>query len=124
MSTTSNFIQSLFARCYLYSSVFRIHGLAMFLNPRLKDRISSNKVNFRTKVISWIKEECGQELELLSTEVVGKQFLICSTLRSLYHILFQRYTRLYQSVINLFLIGTASYLKTKQAMSLNLWIML
>ena len=33
----------------------------MFLDPRFKDRIASDKVVFRMKVASWIKEECGQE---------------------------------------------------------------
>uniref|UniRef100_A0A915DJT9 HAT C-terminal dimerisation domain-containing protein n=1 Tax=Ditylenchus dipsaci TaxID=166011 RepID=A0A915DJT9_9BILA len=35
----------------------KIYGLALFLDPRFKDRIATKKVEFHAKLVSWIKEE-------------------------------------------------------------------
>ena len=51
--------------------VYRIHGFAMFLDARFKDRIASNKVEFRAKVSLWIKEECGQEDDVSIDDETG-----------------------------------------------------
>uniref|UniRef100_A0A915DA32 Uncharacterized protein n=1 Tax=Ditylenchus dipsaci TaxID=166011 RepID=A0A915DA32_9BILA len=35
--------------------------MAMFLDPRFKDKIVLNKVEFRTRVAIWIREQCRQD---------------------------------------------------------------
>uniref|UniRef100_A0A914E4G0 HAT C-terminal dimerisation domain-containing protein n=1 Tax=Acrobeloides nanus TaxID=290746 RepID=A0A914E4G0_9BILA len=42
----------------------KIHGLVIFLDPRFKDRIASNKIEFNANMTSWIQEECEQEADV------------------------------------------------------------
>uniref|UniRef100_A0A915DNH4 Uncharacterized protein n=1 Tax=Ditylenchus dipsaci TaxID=166011 RepID=A0A915DNH4_9BILA len=37
---------------------YKIHGLAMFLDARFKDRVASNNFKFNSDVIAWIQEKC------------------------------------------------------------------
>lgn len=48
--------------CMYNPFYFRTHALAMFLDPRFKDRYAVNKVKFNTNVATWIQEECEKNI--------------------------------------------------------------
>uniref|UniRef100_A0A915D1M8 Uncharacterized protein n=1 Tax=Ditylenchus dipsaci TaxID=166011 RepID=A0A915D1M8_9BILA len=50
----------------------KIHGIAMFLDPRFKDIIASNKVEFRTRIAIWIREDFRQDDFVESMQNNGK----------------------------------------------------
>lgn len=58
---------------FIYSLLFRLHGLAVFLDPRFKHQSVDNKEQFCNNVEIWISEELSDNALIFDAEPASKK---------------------------------------------------